>query len=186
MKRSFLWEADIQTRNLNFLHGIQYFLAKSLLVFVCFVFNFVFYLLANASNWYSGQRIWEGFWWWRLMQLFSFTNLQLIPQFKSSLLIAASSVLADSEPRVSPGFCQADWLPSPLYELRGTRWYLDSLDHLSSPIEGICSHTAPIIHKFLLPSFFPPPLRKSSLNFQKLVAKTTHKARSCSSGLSGG
>ena len=48
------------------------------------------------------------------MQLFSFTNLQLIPQFKSSLLIAASSVLADSEPRVSPGFCQADWLPSPL------------------------------------------------------------------------
>lgn len=35
-------------------------------------------------------------------------------QFKSSLLIAASSVLADSEPRVSPGFCQAVWLPSPL------------------------------------------------------------------------
>lgn len=48
------------------------------------------------------------------MQLFCFTNLQLIPQFKSSLLILASSVLADSEPRVSPGFCQAGWLPSPL------------------------------------------------------------------------
>ena len=43
MKRSFLWEADIQTRSLNFLHGIQYFLAKSPLVFVCLVFLSFFF-----------------------------------------------------------------------------------------------------------------------------------------------
>jgi len=92
-----------QTRNLNFLHGIQYFLAKSLLVFICFVFNFVFCLLANASNWYSGQRIWGGFWWWRLMQLFSFTNLQLIPSLNPHFSLLLPLYLLTQSPEYLQG-----------------------------------------------------------------------------------